>query len=149
MKILFTGGFTGGHFYPLIAVAEAVRERCKERKIIPPTMYYMAPNKYNARALFDNELEFVQIPAGKIRRYFSILNVTDLFKTAIGCVMALFKMYSLFPDVVFAKGGFASFPALFAAKMLRIPVIIHESDSKPGRVSAWAGKFAKRIAVSY
>ena len=57
MKILFTGGFTGGHFYPLIAVAEAVRERCKERKIIPPTMYYMAPNKYNARALFDNELE--------------------------------------------------------------------------------------------
>ena len=149
MKILFTGGFTGGHFYPLIAVAEAVRERCKERKIIPPTMYYMAPNKYNARALFDNELEFVQIRAGKIRRYFSILNVTDLFKTAIGCVMALFKMYSLFPDVVFAKGGFASFPALFAAKMLRIPVIIHESDSKPGRVSMWAGKFAKKIAVSY
>jgi UDP-N-acetylglucosamine--N-acetylmuramyl-(pentapeptide) pyrophosphoryl-undecaprenol N-acetylglucosamine transferase len=58
-------------------------------------------------------------------------------------------MYSLFPDVVFAKGGFASFPALFAAKMLRIPVIIHESDSKPGRVSMWAGKFAKKIAVSY
>jgi UDP-N-acetylglucosamine--N-acetylmuramyl-(pentapeptide) pyrophosphoryl-undecaprenol N-acetylglucosamine transferase len=149
MKILFTGGFTGGHFYPLIAVAEAVRERCKERKIIPPNLYYMAPNKYNARALFDNEMEFIQVPAGKVRRYFSVLNVTDIFKTAIGCVMAIFKMYSLFPDVVFAKGGFASFPALFAAKLLRIPVIIHESDSKPGRVSAWAGRFASRIAVSY
>ncbi len=149
MKILFAGGGTGGHFYPLMAVAEAIRERCKERKIIPPTLYYMAPSKYNARALFDNELEFIQVPAGKIRRYFSILNVTDLFKTATGCVMAISKMYSIFPDVVFAKGGFASFPALFAARILKIPVIIHESDSKPGMVSSWAGKFAKKIAVSY
>ncbi len=149
MKILFTGGETGGHFYPLIAVAEAVREKCKERKIIPPALYYMAPNKYNARALFDNELEFIQIPAGKLRRYFSLLNFTDLFKTATGCIMAVFKLYSLMPDVIFAKGGFASFPALFAAKILRIPVVIHESDSRPGKVNSWAGKFAQRIAVSY
>ncbi len=149
MKILFTGGGTGGHFYPIIAVAEAVRERCKERKIIPPSLYYMAPNRYNARALFDNELEFIQIPAGKMRRYFSLLNFTDLFKTATGCIMAVFKIYSLMPDVVFGKGGYASFPALFAAKILRIPVVIHESDSRPGKVSSWAGKFAQRIAVSY
>jgi UDP-N-acetylglucosamine--N-acetylmuramyl-(pentapeptide) pyrophosphoryl-undecaprenol N-acetylglucosamine transferase len=149
MKILFTGGGTGGHFNPIIAVAEAVRERCKERKIIMPTLYYMAPSKYNPRALFDNEMEFVQIPAGKIRRYFSLLNITDGFKTLTGCIMALFRMYSLFPDVVFSKGGYASIPALFAAKMLHIPVIIHESDSKPGKANLWAGKFAKKIAVSY
>lgn len=149
MKILFTGGGTGGHFYPIIAVAEAVRERCKVRKIIMPSLYYMAPNKYNARSLFDNEMEFIPVPAGKMRRYFSLLNFTDVFKTLTGCIMALFKMYSLYPDVVFGKGGYASFPALFAAKLLNIPVVIHESDSKPGKVNVWAGKFAKKIAISY
>ena len=149
MKILFTGGGTGGHFYPIIAIAQSIRERAKERKILMPSLFYMAPSKYNPRALFDNELEYVYIPAGKIRRYFSLLNITDFFKTAFGCASAVVKLYSIYPDVVFGKGGYASFPALFAARLLKIPVIIHESDSRPGRVSSWAGKFAKKIAVSY
>ena len=50
---------------------------------------------------------------------------------------------------MFGKGGYASFPVLLAAKILRIPVVIHESDTVPGRVNLWAGKFAQRIAVSY
>jgi UDP-N-acetylglucosamine--N-acetylmuramyl-(pentapeptide) pyrophosphoryl-undecaprenol N-acetylglucosamine transferase len=149
MKILFTGGGTGGHFYPIIAVAQALQKRVQERKILPPTLYYMAPSEYNPRALFDTELQFVRIPAGKMRRYFSLLNITDIFKTLYGCAAALVSMFKIYPDVVFAKGGYASFPALFAAKILHIPVVIHESDSKPGRVNAWAGKFAKRVAVSY
>ncbi|MES3031233.1 MAG: UDP-N-acetylglucosamine--N-acetylmuramyl-(pentapeptide) pyrophosphoryl-undecaprenol N-acetylglucosamine transferase [Patescibacteria group bacterium] len=149
MKILFTGGGSGGHFYPIIAIAEALSEKAKERKILAPKLYYMAPSKYNPRALFDNDIEFVQVPAGKIRRYFSILNFTDIFKTIAGVFIALIKMYSIYPDVVFGKGGYASFPGLFAAKLLNIPVIIHESDNSPGRVNAWAAKFAKRIAISY
>lgn len=149
MKILFTGGGTGGHFYPIIAVVQALRDKIEEKKILSPKLYYMAPNKYNPRALFDNELEFVSVPAGKIRRYFSPLNIIDVFKTLIGCMTAIFKMYSIYPDVIFGKGGYASFPALFAAKILGIPVIIHESDSHPGRVNLWAGKFAKKIALSY
>ncbi len=149
MKILFTGGGTGGHFYPIIAVAEAVRERAKERRILEPSLFYMATSKYNPRSLFDNGIEFVNIPAGKIRRYFSLLNVTDLFKTFIGIIIAIFRMFSIYPDVVFGKGGYASFPALVAARLLRIPVVIHESDSRPGKVNAWAGKFAQKIALSY
>lgn len=149
MKILFTGGGTGGHFYPLMAVAQAINERVKVKKILQPTMYFMSPSKYNPRALFDQNIQFVAIPAGKIRRYFSLLNITDIFKTIYGCISAIISMFHIYPDVVFGKGGYASFPALFAARVLRIPVIIHESDSKPGRVNMWAGKFAKRIAVSY
>ena len=149
MKILFTGGGTGGHFYPIIAVAQAIRRESAERKILPPTMYYMAPTPYNARILFDNEIEFIKVPAGKLRRYFSLLNFVDVFKTAFGTLQAIPKMFRIYPDVVFGKGGYGSFPALLAAKILRIPVIIHESDSKPGRVNAWAGKFARRVAVSY
>lgn len=149
MKILFTGGGTGGHFYPIIAVANALRERANIRKILAPELYYMAPSKYNPRAVFDAEMEFLQVPAGKMRRYFSLLNFTDAFKTIYGCIWALLRMYKIFPDVVFGKGGYASFPALFAAKILRIPVIIHESDSVPGKVNLWAGKFARRVAISY
>lgn len=149
MKILFTGGGSGGHFYPIIAVAQAINKRAKERRILPPSLHYMAPSKYNPRALFDNDIEFISVPAGKIRRYFSLLNFTDIFKTIYGCILALIKLYSLYPDVVFGKGGYASFPTLFAAKILKIPVVIHESDSKPGRVNLWASKFARKIAISY
>ncbi len=149
MKILFTGGASGGHFYPIIAVAQAIHERIKERKIIAPQLLFMAPSKYNARALFDNEIEYVGVTAGKMRRYFSLLNIVDVFKTIFGCISAIISLFRIYPDVVFGKGAYGSFPALFAAKFLKIPVIIHESDSKPGRVNAWAGKFAKKIAISY
>ena len=55
----------------------------------------------------------------------------------------------IFPDVIFSKGGYASFPTVLAAKLFRIPIIIHESDSTPGRVNKWAGKFATKIAISF
>ncbi len=149
MKILFVGGGTGGHFYPIIAVAQSVIKKSAERRILAPLLYYMAPSKYNPRALFDNTIDYINVPAGKIRRYFSLLNFTDGLKTLLGCFLAVFKMYALYPDVIFGKGGYASFPPLFAAKLLRIPVVIHESDSKPGKVNLWASKFAVKIAVSY
>lgn len=149
MKILFTGGGSGGHFYPIIAVAEAIYERTKEKKLLTPKLYFMSPTPYNARALFDADIEFVPVPAGKIRRYFSLLNITDAFKTAYGIIEAILSMYRIYPDVVFGKGGYASFPAIFAARLLRIPIVIHESDSNPGRVNAWAGKFARKVALAY
>lgn len=149
MKILFTGGGTGGHFYPIIAVAQAIREVAKRDRLLDPSLFYMAPTKYDERALFDNDIIFEQSYAGKMRRYFSLLNVTDLFKTLVGVVSALMSLWRIYPDVVFGKGGYVSFPVLFAARILGIPVVIHESDSHPGRVNMWAGKFAKRIAISY
>ncbi len=149
MKIVLTGGGTGGHFYPLIAIAAELHKEAKEKKLLEAKIYYMAPTPYNESRLFDESITFVQIPAGKRRRYFSILNFFDIFKTGWGILIALWKMYTIFPDVVFSKGGYVSFPPLVAARILGIPVIIHESDSFPGRANLWAGKFAKKIAVSY
>jgi len=149
MKILFTGGGTGGHFYPIIAVAEAINKISEQEHLLASELYYLAPEPYDEKLLFENGIEFVKIPAGKIRRYFSLMNITDFFKTIIGVLSALWKVYKIFPDVVFAKGAYASFPVLLSAKILGIPVIIHESDSVPGKTNIWAGKFAKRIAVSY
>ena len=149
MKILLTGGGTGGHFYPLIAVAEEINKIVDKEHILEAKIYYMAPEPYDKNALFEQGIIFEQISAGKLRRYFSIQNFFDLFKTFFGCLSAMFKIYSIFPDVIFAKGGYVSFPALLAARLFRIPVIIHESDSVPGKVNLWAAKFAKKIAVSY
>ncbi len=149
MKILFTGGATGGHFYPIIAVAEELNKIIAEEHLLEAKMYFIAISPYNKSVLFKNGIEFIQAPSGKIRRYFSIMNFFDAFKTFVGIIKAIWQLYNIFPDLVFGKGGYSSFPTLFAARLLGIPVIIHESDSKPGRVNAWAGKFAKRIAISY
>jgi len=149
MKILLTGGGTGGHFYPVIAVAQALNKLAHEQKLIDLELYYMAPQPYDKTALYENNITFVRVPAGKVRRYFSIQNFLDIFVTGWGICVALVKMFNIYPDVVFGKGGYVSFPALFAARLLRIPVIIHESDSAPGKANVWAAKFAKRIAVSY
>lgn len=149
MKILLTGGGTAGHFYPLIAVAECIREEVKEQKLIEPQLYYAGPIPFDDEALFANDIEFVKTSAGKVRRYFSLMNVVDFFKTAWGVTVSVFRIFFLYPDVVFSKGGYASFPTLLAARLFRIPVVIHESDTEPGRVSLWSSKFATKIAVSY
>ena len=149
MKIVFTGGGTGGHFYPIIAVAEKVNEEIAKQNIIGAELYYFSDDPYDKKLLFENGIKFQKIPAGKMRIYFSIKNFFDLFKVAIGVLYAIAKLFSVYPDVVFGKGGYASFPTLFAARILRIPVIIHESDVAPGRVNAWASKFAARIATSF
>ncbi len=149
MKIVFTGGATGGHFYPLIAIADAIIDISTQQKILTPAMYYIAPTPYNPRALFDRHIEFIPIQAGKYRRYFSILNITDTFKTLSGIIRSIIVLYKIYPDVIISKGGYASFPPLCAARFLRIPVIIHESDSVPGIVTKWSAPFAQKIAISY
>lgn len=149
MKIVFTGGGTGGHFYPIIAIAQKLNKIIDEEKIIGAKLYYLSNDPYDKEALFQNGLIYKEINSGKMRTYFSINNFFDLFKIFFGILKAIFKLYLIYPDVVFGKGGFASFPTLVAAKILKIPIVIHESDSAPGRVNKWAASFANKIAISF
>ncbi len=149
MKVLFTGGVTGGHFYPIIAIAQELNKLAEQEHLSSLSLYFMSDSPYNDRLLFENKITFIEVKTGKARRYFSILNILDVFKTISGSIKALFKIFMLYPDIVVGKGGYASFPALLSARLLRIPVIIHESDSAPGRTNKWASKFAKKIAISY
>ncbi len=149
MKILLAGGGTGGHFYPLIAIAQKLIEVAEKEKIIDLKIYYMSDNPYDKRMLFENNISFVQVPAGKLRIYFSLKNFLDFFKTITGSILGLIVMFFIYPDVVISKGGYAAFPAVLAAKILRIPVIVHESDSYPGRMNVWTAKFAEKVAVSW
>ena len=149
MKIAFTGGGTGGHFYPIIAVAEAIHDIVVEEKMINPKLYFISPTPYDQKMLFDYGIIYKKVSTGKLRRYFSILNLFDFFRTGIGVLKALWTLFTIYPDIIFSKGGYGSFPVVLAGKILGIPIIIHESDSTPGKVNIWAGKFAKKIAVSY
>lgn len=149
MKIVFTGGGTGGHFYPIIAVAQKVNQIIDQEKILGAKLYYISDNPYDREMLSEQGLLYEEVSTGKLRTYFSFQNFLDFFKTFFGLINALIKLYSIYPDVVFGKGGYASFPTIFAARILRIPVVIHESDSVPGRVNKWAGSFARKIAVSF
>lgn len=148
-----TGGGSGGHFYPIIAVAQAIHDVALEQKVIDPKLYFMAPDPYNKQELFDNDIEYIPTMAGKRRinphGLSKIKNFIDFFKMGFGVLSAIVKMYFIMPDVIFSKGGFGAFPALIASRVFRIPVIVHESDSVPGRVNMIAGKFAKKIALSY
>jgi UDP-N-acetylglucosamine--N-acetylmuramyl-(pentapeptide) pyrophosphoryl-undecaprenol N-acetylglucosamine transferase len=149
MKILFTGGGTGGHFYPIIAIIDALNEIIEQKKIINPDLIFMSDSSYDDSLLLKKGIRFKKIETGKLRRYFSLLNIIDIFKTFFGLLKALWIIYFDFPDVIFSKGGYASFPAVFSSRVFGIPLIIHESDAAPGAVNKWAGKFAKRIAVSF
>lgn len=149
MKIVFTGGGSGGHFYPIIAIAEAVRDLVREERLIDPELYYLAPMPFDEQALFENGIGYIKIRAGKVRRYWSIRNVTDTFTTISGTFHALMTLFRLYPDVVVSKGGYASVPVVLAARVLRVPIVIHESDAKPGRANLLAAPFAKKIAISF
>ncbi|MFH1201017.1 MAG: UDP-N-acetylglucosamine--N-acetylmuramyl-(pentapeptide) pyrophosphoryl-undecaprenol N-acetylglucosamine transferase [bacterium] len=149
MKIVFTGGGTGGHFYPIIAVAQKVNQIIDQEHILGARLYYFSDGPYDKEILLENRFLYEEITSGKMRTYFSFKNFVDIFKVFFGTLSAIFKMFSIYPDVVFGKGGYASFPTIFAARILRIPLVIHESDSVPGRVNKWAGHFAQKVAVSF
>lgn len=148
MKIVITGA-GGGHFYPLIAVVERIYKESFVQKIVQPEVFFISDKPYDEKALVELSIKFIKVPAGKLRVYPSLETITDFFKTFYGMIRAIFVLYKIYPDVVFTKGGYASFPTLFAARLLSIPVFVHESDTIPGRTTKWAGKFATRVALSY
>ncbi len=149
MKIVLTGGGTGGHFYPLMAVAAEIYNIAAEEKIIEPSLYYIGTEEYDRGALAEHNITFIHAPSGKVRKYFSIRNFFDPFIVLFGTIKALWKLFVLYPDVVFSKGGYVSVPTVLAAWLLRIPIVVHESDAVPGKANKLGARLARWVAVSY
>lgn len=146
IRIVLTGGVSGGHTFPLIAVARAIRERAG----VPTRFLYLG-----SRGVFESDsMAAENIPAkrvlfGKMRRYFSWRNFVDPFKVPIGLLQSLWYLFWFMPDAVFAKGGSVSVPVALAAWILRIPILIHDSDAVAGRANRLLARFASRIAIAY
>jgi UDP-N-acetylglucosamine--N-acetylmuramyl-(pentapeptide) pyrophosphoryl-undecaprenol N-acetylglucosamine transferase len=148
IRIVLTGGGTGGHIYPLLAVAEDIQKWAADsgREC---QLTYMGPLDSYANLFTERNIAVSGIVSGKIRRYFAFQNFLDVPKFFIGFFEAIFKLYSIMPDVVFSKGGTGALPVVLAARFYRIPVAIHESDAKPGLTNLVSSRFAQRIFVSF
>ncbi|MGC8981547.1 MAG: UDP-N-acetylglucosamine--N-acetylmuramyl-(pentapeptide) pyrophosphoryl-undecaprenol N-acetylglucosamine transferase [Minisyncoccia bacterium] len=148
LLICLTGGATGGHFFPLLSVAKLLKEECKRRNL-NLRLIYIGAKPFKKELLEKEGVEVYEIPAGKVRRYFDIKNFLDFLKFPLGLLKAFWLVYKFMPNVVFSKGGYGSLEVVLSAWFFRIPILIHESDSIPGRSNIIAGKFATRIAVSF
>ncbi len=144
-KILLTGGGTGGHIYPLVALAQGLNKNYGERIDV----FYLGPKNILNAELEKAGAKILKTMNVKFRRYFSILNFLDIVKFPFAFFQSLAKILHIMPDVVFSKGGPGSFPVLLAAKFYFIPIVIHESDSVPGLTNKLTSFFAKRIAISF
>lgn len=148
MKILFTGGGTGGHIYPIIAVAEELQILASKKNISLEMYYLGAPGKYK-NLLNENGIYVSKIFSAKLRRYFDIGNFIDIPLFFFSIPQALWKIFWLMPDVLFSKGGPGSLPVVLACRFYNIPIIVHESDSIPGLANKLAFPFANRIGISF
>ena len=144
VSIAFTGGGTGGHIYPGLAIVAQVK------KLFPCRIFWIGSASGMDRGIVEAAgIEFFGIPSGKLRRYFSLRNITDLFRVAAGFFAAKRLLKREAPGLLFSKGGFVSVPPCAAAKLLGIPVFTHESDFSPGLANRINTRFAERIFVSY
>ena len=148
VRILLTGGGTGGHIYPLIAVKEKLVD-ISNRHSFQADIRFMGSAQKWATVLEGYGLKVYQIAGSKIRRYFSPLNFLEPFIFAYSLCQAFLKLYFFMPDVIFSKSGPGSFSVVLAGFFYRIPIIIHESDAYPGLSNRLASHFANSIALGF
>ena len=155
--VAFTGGGTGGHIYPGLAVADELKALAqKDNKQI--NINWIGCSKGMDRQIVEKAVDsegkrtadfFYGIPSGKLRRYFSWQNFTDLFRIVGGYFAARRILKKLKPAILFSKGGFVSVPPVLAAKHLGIPVFTHECDFTLGLANRLNFKSAATMFVSY
>ena len=104
LRVLLTGGETGGHIYPLISVAEELQNIAAEHGVVVETHYVGAPGRFR-EILLEQGIRISDIFSSKWRRYFSLLNILDVPKFFVSVVQALFHVFWIMPDVLFSKGG--------------------------------------------
>lgn len=145
IRIALTGGGTGGHIFPLAAVADVLMTLGKGEI----ALRYYGPQSMWSDTLTARDIPISHVTGAKLRRYASIQNLIDIPKFFFGLGQALVKLYFWMPDAVFSKGGPGALPVVLAAAWYRIPIIIHESDAVPGLTNRISAKFAKRIGISF
>ena len=142
-KIVLTGGGSAGHVTPNIALVPKLRE-------LGFDILYIGSQKGIEKDIIQKEnITFKSISSGKLRRYFDIKNFTDPFRVVKGVFDARSILKKYRPDIVFSKGGFVTVPVVLAAHMLKIPVVIHESDISPGLANKISSKYADKICCNF
>jgi UDP-N-acetylglucosamine--N-acetylmuramyl-(pentapeptide) pyrophosphoryl-undecaprenol N-acetylglucosamine transferase len=138
VSIAFTGGGTGGHIYPGLAVAAELQKRLGGGF----RLFWIGSSAGMDRGIVEEAgIEFFGVPSGKLRRYFSIKTAADFFKIIAGFFAAKKILKKQKVRMLFSKGGFVSVPPCAAASSLKIPVFTHESDYSPGLATKINARF--------
>ena len=142
-KILMTGGGTAGHVTPNIALLPALKKAGYE------VSYIGSYDGIEKRLIEEQNIPYYGISSGKLRRYFDPKNFSDPFKVVKGLGQSIGLLKKLKPDIVFSKGGFVSVPVVLAARLCKIPAIIHESDITPGLANKLAIPGATKVCCNF
>lgn len=143
LSIVFTGGGTAGHVTPNMAL---IKEFSQEGWNID---YIGSDNGIEKGMIQTLGIPFHTVSSGKLRRYFSVKNILDPFKIALGIIQSVRLFHKLRPDVVFSKGGFVAFPVVVGAWINRIPIVAHESDISPGLANRLSFPFVNKICLTF
>ena len=149
IRIVLAGAGSGGHLFPLVTVAKKIKEQLQNEDRGAQIIFIGPKGKMEEKIMNENQIPQKNILCGKLRRYFSLAYFSDAIKFPIGIIQSLWHLFWFMPDVVFAKGGFASVPVVISAKILFIPVVIHESDAMPGLANKFLGAIADKIAINF
>lgn len=147
-RILLVGGGSGGHVYPLIAVAKALEVEAQS-KGVQVELEMLGEGEFAQKAATEAGIAYKGIFAGKLRRYASAKTLTDIYKLPFGFFQSLWHLFWFMPDAVFVKGGYASVMPGIVAWLYFIPLYIHDSDSVPGLANKILGKLATGIFTSF
>ena len=144
MRILISGGGTGGHIYPALAVAHALRDR------YGADLMFLGDEKGLEREIVPREgIRFVGVTAGKFRRYLSPQTFTDLANVPVGIRQARDIVRDFQPHAAFTSGGYASVPAGLGARGIGAPLVMHQQDVSPNLANRILAPRATCITVSF
>jgi len=138
-------GGTAGHIIPALSIAEELRRRDKKAKIL----FVTSRSKKDEILISNKGFKIKKIFAGKLRRYFSFSNFTDIFFIIAGFFQSLFLVVRYKPDIIFSKGSYVSLPVVVAGRILGKRILIHESDFSIGLANKFSLRFADKLAVSF
>ncbi len=141
-KIAFVGGGSAGHVVPCLTIIEALHAESFE------TMYLGRAGSIEQKLVEQANVAFFPIRAQGLRRYWTVKNLDVPLELVRGVSDAYSVLKREKPDILFSKGGFVALPAVIAASKLKIPVVIHESDSSLGLANSLSVPFAHRVCVS-
>ncbi len=154
VNIAFSGWWTGWHVFPIKSLIEYIDENEKAKIKIDKIFWFWTKNSLENNVfeqIKKNNIYFVPIVSWKLRRDFSLksfcLNFIDILKLIYWFFLSVYKIKKNKIDIVFCKWWYVALPVIFAAKLLRKDIYVHESDTSVGLTNKIASKFSKKVFV--
>ena len=144
-KVIISGGGTGGHIYPAVAIAEELQRRNSEIEIL----FVGASDRMEMQKIPELGYAIKGLWISGFQRSLSFKNLLFPLKLMVSLIKAYFLVKKFRPDYVVGTGGYASGPTLYVANKLGIPTLIQEQNSFPGITNRLLGKTVNTVAVAY